>query len=114
MKKPQAKTKTQAKTKHIFRNISLIFLALLFCILYFGSATYTRYKMVDQYNEGVRYYNSGDYDSAAKIFKNLQGWGWFIDGPSPEEYYKMSLANLELSDSSIVICPHCGETILIQ
>lgn len=80
---------------------------ILFFVLFFGSANYTRHKLIDKYNQGVQYYENGCYKESMDVFYSLFGWGTCVD-ISPEEYYDMALTMLYEQNSNIKICPHCG------
>lgn len=80
---------------------------LLFLVLFFGSASYTKQRLIERYNRGIQYYDSGDYEAAMEIFSSLFGWGTGVD-ISPEEYYDMASSHLFAERTDIIKCPHCG------
>lgn len=50
---------------------SLIFLVLLFCVVFFGSAFYSRSQLVDQYNSAIQMIADKKYDEAIKSLEEL-------------------------------------------
>lgn len=91
---------------------SYVILILIFIVAYVGSANCVKQLETARYNEGVAYYENGDYFSAMAIFKSLEGWGRksFIDR-LPEEYYALCIEKIQENYSDILICPHCGEIL---
>lgn len=81
--------------------------SIIFLVLFFGSANYIRQRLIDRYNQGVQYYENGNYEAAMEVFGGLYGWGTCVD-ISPEEYYDMAFDRLLEQKPSVKRCPHCG------
>lgn len=64
---------------------SLILLGLVFCILFFGSALYSRSKLMGQYNDAIDQINTGEYAQAIPILEEL--------GDYQDSYYYIQKAN---------------------
>jgi len=84
---------------------SIIVVAWLLGFIYF--AYQTKQSLIAEYNQGVQYFESGDYLAAVSVFNRLQGWG--RNRPiSPEDYCQMSMERLNASGINAAKCPHCG------
>lgn len=88
------------------RTVYILTLAL-FLAPFLWIAAHDRQELIDQYNQGVQYYENEEYKEAMEVFNNLRGWGRRRD-ISPEDYYEMALEKLTANGADIVVCPHCG------
>lgn len=79
--------------------IIISLMIIVFLVVFFSSAFYTRDKYIKIYNEGVSLLETGNYKEAIECFDDI---------PSYTDYRDISKL---LKKHGFSICPHCGSLL---
>ena len=80
---------------------------VIFFVAAISIAFVTRGKLQNKYDQGLKYYESGEYIEALRIFDDLKGWGYHGEGRT---MYEKTLDAIE-ANTQTDICPACGQEI---